>query len=80
MRSYCLLTIDSEFKGPYFLEFQGNTYYLGLGCSKLKAAHPVNYFPGFLGMKNIKTCPPSKLFLFTSLVKWVDGGSVRAKD
>ena len=34
----------------------------------LEAAHPVNYFPQFLG-KNIKNCPPSKLFLFTSLVK-----------
>ena len=42
-------------------------HYLGLGHSKLKAVHPVNYFSGFLG-KNIKNCPPSKLFLFTSLV------------
>ena len=33
---------------------------------KLQAVHPVNYFPYFLG-KNIKNCPPSKLFLFTSL-------------
>ena len=32
----------------------------------MKAAHPVNYFPGFLG-KIIKNYPPSKLFLFTSL-------------
>ena len=32
----------------------------------MKAAHPVNYFLRFLG-KNIKNCPPSKLFLFTSL-------------
>ena len=32
----------------------------------MKAAYPVNYFPRFLG-KNIKNCPPSKLFLFTSL-------------
>ena len=30
-------------------------------------AHPVNYFPGILG-RNIKNCPPSKLFLFTSLL------------
>ena len=44
----------------------GKTHYLGLGCSKLKAAHPMNYFPGFLG-KNLKNCPSSKLFLFTSL-------------
>ena len=32
--------------------------------SKLRAAHPVNYFPGFWG-KNVKNCQPSKLFLFT---------------
>ena len=38
-----------------------------LECSKIETAHPVNYFPGILG-KNIKDCPPSKLFLFTSLV------------
>ena len=44
----------------------GKTHYLSLGCSKLKAAHAINYFPGFLG-KNIKNCPPSKSFLFTSL-------------
>ena len=25
------------------------THYLDLRCSKMKAAHPVNYFPGFLG-------------------------------
>ena len=43
------------------------THYLGKSAQKSKAAHPVNYFPGFLG-KNIKNCPPSKLFLFTSLL------------
>ena len=32
----------------------------------MKAAHAVNYFPGFLG-KKIKDCPPCYLFLFTSL-------------
>ena len=36
------------------------------GAQKLNAAHPVNYFPGVLG-KNIENCPPSKLFLFTSI-------------
>ena len=35
---------------------------------KLKVALPVNDFPGFWD-KNIKTCPPSKLFLFTSLIQ-----------
>ena len=29
---------------------------LGKSAQKSKAAHPVNYFPGFLG-KNIKNCP-----------------------
>ena len=41
-------------------------HYLGFGSSKLEAAHPVTYFPWFLG-KNIKNYPPSKLFLFTTL-------------
>ena len=51
MKSYCVLPNGS-------IEFEGDI--------KLKAAHPVNYFSGFSG-KNIKNCPPSKLFLFTSL-------------
>ena len=51
-------------------------YYLGLGRLKLKAAHPVNYFHGFWG-KNIKNCPPSKLFLFTSLITLVLGTPLR---
>ena len=69
MKSYCVFANDSiRFKGPHphFSKFPRKTHYLGLGRTKLKAAHPVNYFPGFLG-KNIKSCPPSKLFLFTSL-------------
>ena len=41
---------------------------LGYGAQKLKTAHPVTYFPGFLG-RNIKNCPPIKLFLFTSLLE-----------
>ena len=41
-------------------------HYLCYGAQKLKAVHPANYFPGFLG-RNIKNCPHSKLFLFTSL-------------
>ena len=49
-----------------FLRFPWKAHYLGSERSKLKAAHPVYYFPGFSG-KNIKNCPPSKLFLFTSL-------------
>ena len=35
---------------------------LGLGRSKLKPAHPVNYFPGYLG-KNDNNCPPIKIYL-----------------
>ena len=44
---------------------------MGLGHSKFKAAHSVNIFLDYLG-KNIKNCPPSKLFLFTSLVDIVN--------
>ena len=68
MKSCSVLANDSiEFKGQHFSQFPGKIHYLGLWRSKLKTAHLVNYFPGFLG-KNIKNCPPSKLFLFTSLV------------
>ena len=52
---------DNKGKRATFLKVSGKTHYLGLGNSKLKAAHPVNYFSGFWG-KNIKNCPPSKLF------------------
>ena len=63
MKSYCVLGNDvTEFKGQYFSKFPGKTHYLDLGCSKLKAANPVDYFPGFLG-KNIENCPPSELFI-----------------
>ena len=55
-------------KGHISQGFQGKRYYLGLGRSKLKAAHPVNYFPWVLG-KNIENFPPSKLLLFTSLLR-----------
>ena len=41
LTSYCVLTTDSiEFKRKHFSKFPGKTHYLGLGCSKLKAAHP----------------------------------------
>ena len=64
MKSYCVLANDNiEFKERHFSTFP---YYLGLGRSKSKAVHPVDYFPGFLG-KNIKNSPTSKLFLITSL-------------
>ena len=56
----------TEFNRRHFSKFPGKTHYLGLGRSKLKADHPVNYFPGFLG-KNIENCKPTKLFFFTSL-------------
>ena len=58
---------DDGIEREYISKFVGKTHYLGETTQKLKAAHPVNYFPWFLG-KNIKTCPPSKLFLFTSLL------------
>ena len=36
----------SKFKGQRFFKFPGETHYLDFGHSKLKAAHPVNYFLG----------------------------------
>ena len=48
---------------PYFL---AKILFLCYGAQKFISAHPVNYFPRVLG-KNIETCPPGKLFLFTSL-------------
>ena len=56
-----MVTLKERHISKFFLEDT-----LGYGVQKLMAAHPVNYFPGFLGI-NIKNCPPSKLFLFTSL-------------
>ena len=60
-------------KGQHISKHLGGTkkgkkkkHYLGYGPQKLKATHPVEYFPGFFG-RNIKNCPPSKLFLFTSM-------------
>ena len=44
MKSHCVLATDStEFKGRWFSKFPGKTHYLGLECSNLKAAHPVNW-------------------------------------
>ena len=54
-------------KGWYLKVSGGKTHYLSYSAQKLKAVHPVKYFPRFLG-KNIKKRPPSKLFLFTSMV------------
>ena len=58
--------IPLNLKGDTSLSFQGK-HIIRVCAKKLKAAHPVNYFPGFLG-NNVKNCPPIKLFLFTSLV------------
>ena len=41
--------IASNLKSKIVQKFLGETHYLGVGCSKLKAAYLVNYFPGFLG-------------------------------
>ena len=49
-----------------FSEFPRKNIILVRTLKKLEAAHPVNYFSGVLGNK-IRNCPPSKLFLFTSL-------------
>ena len=62
---HCVFADDGIERVIYLKVFEENTIF-GLNRSKLKAAHPVNYFPEFLG-KNIKNCPPSKLFLFSSL-------------
>ena len=40
-------------KGSHISKFLGETHYLGKSAQKSKAAHPINYFPAFLG-KNIK--------------------------
>ena len=70
MISYCVLASDIiEFKGQHFSKFPRKTNYLSSGFSKLKDTHPVNHFPGFLG-KIIENCPPSKLFLFISLLRF----------
>ena len=53
MKSYISQSMIVEFKGRHFSKFPGKTHHLGLGSSQLKAAHPFDYFPGFLG-KNIK--------------------------
>ena len=46
-KSYCVLANESiDFRGQHFSKFPGRPHYLGLGRSKLKAAHQVNYFPG----------------------------------
>ena len=55
-----------------YLKVVGEKYIIwGQSAQKLKVAHPINCFPGFSG-KNIKNCPPSKLFLFTSLTGRVE--------
>ena len=61
----CLFADDGIVRVKH-LGLRGKVHYLGKNAQKSKAAHPVNYFPGFLG-KNIKNGLPSKLSLFTSL-------------
>ena len=55
-----------HWEGHISQNFQGKTHFLDKRAQISKAAYPLNYFPGLLG-KNIKDCPSSKLFLFTSL-------------
>ena len=64
---YPILCISQWF-GQHFSKFPRKTNYLSLECSKLSAAHPVNYFSWFLG-KNVQNCPLSKLFIFTPLLE-----------
>ena len=55
---YCEFVDDGNRKCDISQSFRRKkTHYLGHSAQKLKAAHPVNYFPGFLG-KNIKNYPP----------------------
>ena len=63
--THAVLADDSFGRVTYLKVTEENN--LSYGAQRLKAVHPVNYFPGFLG-RNIKNCSPSKLFLFTSLV------------
>ena len=63
MKSYFVLANDSNgFKGRHLSKFPGKTHYLGLGHSKLKAAHPVNYFPGFL--VKLRIAHPVIIFIY----------------
>ena len=48
--------------------FLGKTQYFGRNTQISKAPTQLIIFPDFWA-KNIKNCPPSKLFLFASLLK-----------
>ena len=68
MKSYIVYSQWQFWESDKSQSFWGIAHYLGIrALNILKAAHPVNYFPGFLG-KNMKNCPQSKLLLFTSLL------------
>ena len=69
MKSYYVLANDSmNLKGNISLSFQRKHIIIfGIGCSKLKAAHQVNYFPGFWGAKILRVAHPVIFFLFTFL-------------
>ena len=69
MKSYCVLANDSmNLKGNISLCFQRKHIIIfGIGCSKLKAAHQVNYIPGFWGAKILRVAHLVFFFLFTSL-------------
>ena len=49
IKSYCVLATDSIEGYISQIEVSRENTLLSLGCSKLKAAHLVNHFPGFFG-------------------------------
>ena len=70
MKSYYVYQFMMALHGCHISKFPKKIQYTMIyesERSKLKAAHSINYFPRFLG-KNIKNCPPSKVFLFTYLI------------
>ena len=67
MKSYTVYQTTMAFKGRFILKFLAKMHYFRRSTQILKAAHPVIIFFFQILDKNIQNCPPSKLFLFTSL-------------
>ena len=65
---HCVLADDGIKKVTYLKISGEKTHYLGKSGQKLKAAPQLIIFPDFWA-KHIRSCPPSELFLFTSLIQ-----------
>ena len=63
---YYALASDSIHDGKILNISRQKAYNLGYGVQKLNAAHPVNYFPGFLG-KILKIAHP---VIFSYSPRW----------